>query len=86
MFKVLRIYTIFFPQPELIKAYGYPSEVHEIVTEDGYILEVHRIANPGRQPVLLFHGMLDSSATWVMIGPKHSLGNFSTSTLWAHFE
>lgn len=58
----------------MIEAYGYPSEVHKILTEDGYILEVHRIANPGKRPVLLFHGMLDSSATWVMIGPNRALG------------
>lgn len=48
--------------------------MHKIETEDGYILEVHRISNPGKQPVLLMHGMLDSSATWIMIGPKRALG------------
>lgn len=63
-------------QPKLIEAYGYPSEVHNIKTEDGYILEVHRIAAPGKQPVLLVHGMLDSSATWIMLGPGRALGNF----------
>lgn len=67
-------------QPELIEAYGYPSEVHNVITEDGYILEVHRIANFGRQPVILMHGMLDSSTTWVMIGPKHSFGKPFPST------
>ncbi|MPC36351.1 Lipase member K [Portunus trituberculatus] len=30
-------------EPELIRARGYPAEVHQVVTEDGYILEVHRI-------------------------------------------
>ncbi|KAK8398846.1 hypothetical protein O3P69_004144 [Scylla paramamosain] len=29
--------------PELIRARGYPAEVHQVVTEDGYILEIHRI-------------------------------------------
>lgn len=61
-------------QPELIEAYGYPSQIHNIKTEDGYILEVHRIASPGKQPVILMHGMLDSSATWVMLGPGRALG------------
>lgn len=54
--------------------YGYPSEVHKIITEDGYILEVHRIANPGKQPVILTHGLLASSADWIINGPNHSLG------------
>lgn len=65
---------VLFEQPDLIKACGYPSEVHNIATEDGYILETHRIANPGKQPVILMHGVLDSSMAWVMTGPKHSLG------------
>ena len=65
---------ILFEQPKLIKAYGYPSEVHNIITEDGYILETHRIANPGKQPVILMHGILDSSTTWIMTGPNRALG------------
>ncbi|XP_075153183.1 lipase 3-like [Haematobia irritans] len=59
--------------PELVKKYGYPSETHHVVTDDGYILELHRIANHGAMPVLLTHGLLDSSATWVMMGPNKGL-------------
>lgn len=44
------------------------------MTEDGYILETHRIANPGKQPVILMHGILDSSASWVLTGPECALG------------
>lgn len=61
-------------QPELFEAYGYPSETHKIKTEDGYFLEVHRMAAPGKQPVILMHGMLDSSATYVILGPGKALG------------
>uniref|UniRef100_A0A6A7G7I7 Gastric triacylglycerol lipase-like n=2 Tax=Hirondellea gigas TaxID=1518452 RepID=A0A6A7G7I7_9CRUS len=32
--------------PELIRAQGYPSEIHKVVTRDGYILELHRIPGP----------------------------------------
>ncbi|XP_037960134.1 lipase 1-like [Teleopsis dalmanni] len=59
--------------PKLIKKYGYPVEVHHVVTDDGYILELHRIVREGATPVLLTHGLLDSSATWVMMGPNKGL-------------
>nr|XP_036229907.1 lipase 3-like [Bactrocera oleae] len=60
--------------PKLIRKYGYPSETHTVVTKDGYILEMHRIPKRGAQPVLLMHGILDTSATWVLMGPKSGLG------------
>lgn len=59
--------------PELIKKYGYPAEIHHVITDDGYILELHRIARADATPILLMHGLLDSSATWVMIGPDKGL-------------
>ncbi|XP_060665937.1 lipase 3-like isoform X1 [Drosophila nasuta] len=58
----------------LIKKYGYPAENYTVVTDDGYKLTLHRIARPGATPVLLVHGLLDSSATWVMMGPGKALG------------
>ncbi|KAM7353575.1 lipase 3-like isoform 2-T3 [Cochliomyia hominivorax] len=61
-------------KPKLIRKYGYPSETHTVVTKDGYILEMHRIPKKGAQPVLLMHGILDTSATWVLMGPKSGLG------------
>ncbi|XP_013105672.1 lipase 3 [Stomoxys calcitrans] len=60
--------------PKLIRKYGYSSETHTVVTKDGYILEMHRIPKKGAQPVLLMHGILDTSATWVLMGPKSGLG------------
>lgn len=61
-------------QPELIQHWGYPVEVHNVQTEDGYILGMHRIPQPGRPPVFLVHGVGSSSATWVYGPPKKSLG------------
>ncbi|EDW64196.1 lipase 3 isoform X1 [Drosophila virilis] len=58
----------------LIKKYGYPAENHTVTTDDGYVLTLHRIPRPGSTPVLLVHGLLDSSATWVMMGPNKGLG------------
>ena len=54
-------------------------EVHEAVTEDGYIIQLHRIpprgggGGGGGVPVYLQHGLLCSSACWVTSGEK-SLG------------
>lgn len=65
----------------MIRDYGYLVQTHYVATQDGYILEIHRI--PGIQgenvkkektPVLLMHGLLCSSADWVVTGPNTSLG------------
>ncbi|KAL0822552.1 hypothetical protein ABMA28_004596 [Loxostege sticticalis] len=63
--------------PELVRKYRYPLEVHSVTTPDGYILEMHRIPHgrdrnnvPGPRPaVFLMHGLLSSSADWVVTGP-----------------
>ncbi|EDV32371.1 uncharacterized protein Dana_GF15802 [Drosophila ananassae] len=59
---------------QLIYKYGYPAENYTVKTDDGYLLGLFRIARPGAVPVLMVHGLLDSSATWVMMGPDKSLG------------
>ncbi|KAF2890886.1 hypothetical protein ILUMI_15287, partial [Ignelater luminosus] len=65
----------------LIEHYGYPFENYTIQTEDGYILEIHRIpygrnsrGNNTRPPVLLVSGYFGSSEGWVNMGPEKSLG------------
>lgn len=65
--------------PQIIKRHGYPSESHVCVTDDGYLLKLHRIpgtknGKQGDQPVLLQHGLLGSSADWILNG-NNSLGN-----------
>ncbi|XP_054260165.1 uncharacterized protein LOC128984823 [Macrosteles quadrilineatus] len=60
------------PIEDYIRQHGYPVEAHEITTDDGYILTYHRIphgkTSSGRigKPVLLQHGLLASSAAWVI--------------------
>jgi len=57
---------------ELVMADGYQFEEHKVVTPDGYILTAWRI--PGKlganfvpkQPVILQHGLLDNSFTWLV--------------------
>nr|CAD7431689.1 unnamed protein product [Timema monikensis] len=66
--------------PQLIVKYGYYVEIHHVVTEDGFILELHRIPGsprnppaPGKSVFLLEHGLLCSSADWLLQGPGKSL-------------
>ncbi|XP_050061037.1 gastric triacylglycerol lipase-like [Aphis gossypii] len=65
--------------PKIIKRHGYPSETHIVDTKDGYLLEVHRIPH-GKNikqyrnfPVFLQHGVVASSADWIINGPKKAL-------------
>ncbi|XP_043796542.1 lipase 3-like [Apis laboriosa] len=65
---------------ELIRKEGYTAETHQIVTEDRYILNVHRISESpksstkNKPAVLLIHGVFDCSATWLIPGPGKGLG------------
>lgn len=61
---------------ELLRAYNYPAEEHSVTTEDGYVLEMHRVPNPGRPAILVMHGMLSSSADFVLMGPTVALAYF----------
>ncbi|CRK98901.1 CLUMA_CG012143, isoform A [Clunio marinus] len=64
----------------LLRKYGYAAENHRVTTSDGYILNMHRcpggpVSPPrfGKQVVFLMHGMLSSSADYVLMGPQTSL-------------
>eukprot|EP01117_Protostelium_nocturnum_P007700 TRINITY_DN2764_c0_g3_i1.p1 TRINITY_DN2764_c0_g3~~TRINITY_DN2764_c0_g3_i1.p1 ORF type:complete len:319 (-),score=78.46 TRINITY_DN2764_c0_g3_i1:1018-1974(-) len=60
---------------QLIRSKGFPFELHTATTVDGYDLALHRI--PGKQgsvPVVLQHGFLDTSATFVLNDRSNSLG------------
>jgi lysosomal acid lipase/cholesteryl ester hydrolase len=65
---------------EMVLPFGYPLEEHEVTTEDGYILTMYRIpygkntTKLGPRPALLLqHGILASSACWVLNEPEHGL-------------
>lgn len=62
-----------FQQVDLITKYGYPSETHYSNTPDGYKLCLHRIPRKGGKPVILVHGLMSSSASWVQFGPSNGL-------------
>ncbi|XP_046645920.1 lipase lipl-1-like [Daphnia pulicaria] len=71
----------FMTVPEIIQSRGYPVEIHHVTTEDGYILELHRI--PGsvnepvntesthkKKPVFLQHGIFATDFVWA-VGPSN---------------
>ncbi len=63
---------------ELVEYWGFPYENHEVVTDDGYILNMHRIpsATPDlNRVVLLQHGLQGSSSNWIF-GPADTVITF----------
>ncbi|KAK3766647.1 hypothetical protein RRG08_042426 [Elysia crispata] len=72
---------IYMDATQLITSKGYACEVHSLITEDGYILQLHRIpygrytqVTRGQRPVaLLQHGLLGSANSWVVNPPDQSL-------------
>ncbi|KAK7582254.1 hypothetical protein V9T40_013699 [Parthenolecanium corni] len=71
-----------FTVPQLIESNNYPVEVHNVTTEDGYILTLHRIPHGRRKErsrkqrpvVFLNHCILCSSAVFILTGPEKALG------------
>lgn len=74
----------FLLQPDQIKRSGYPVEDHELTTDDGYIIHLFRIPHGvksremkrTRPPVLLMHGLFDSSNCYIVLGRENSLGKY----------
>lgn len=63
---------------QLAEKYGYPLEVHTVVTEDEYILKMHRIPFGRKEKsnglsVFLMHGIWESSDSWLLQGPNKAL-------------
>lgn len=66
----------------MIKKKGFPFEAHKITSEDGYILELHRIPGPeNSKPILLVHGMTQSSRDFLMNCGKKALGKVYTAKI-----
>lgn len=64
---------------EIVQSRGYEIETHLVTTRDGYILTLFRIPHRKglkvpKNPILLQHGLLDSSYTWVNNYQHESLG------------
>ncbi|XP_015603030.1 lipase 3 isoform X2 [Cephus cinctus] len=64
----------------LVQRHGYSAEEHNVTTEDGYNLLIHRIPDSPakveikKKPVVfLQHGVMASSDSWVLFGPRRDL-------------
>ena len=62
---------------EIVSADGLKFESHFVVTEDGYVLNIHRIYQPdldlAKKPVVFFqHGLMSSSEVFLLNGNKSS--------------
>ncbi|XP_044735390.1 lipase 3-like isoform X2 [Chrysoperla carnea] len=68
----------------LVTKYNYPFEYHSTITEDGYILSIHRIShspknlpnqeNERRPVIFMLSGLWCNSGAWLLTGPEKSLG------------
>lgn len=59
----------------MIRSHGYTCRIYQVTTEDGYMLELHRIgAAQGKRPALLQHGVLGASTDWIIHPTNQPLG------------
>ncbi|CAF4744853.1 unnamed protein product [Pieris macdunnoughi] len=75
--------TALMSTPQLATLHGKRIESHIVLTKDGYFLTLHRLISPCRrdgdksycnnETVLLHHGLLGSSADWILLGSDDSL-------------
>ena len=64
---------------QILSYWNYPGEEHHVITKDGYNLTIHRIphgrnSSATRGVVFLQHGLLCSSADFILNPPAESLG------------
>jgi len=61
---------------------GYPLQEFNVVTADGYHVQLQRIPNKGQRAVVFVHGVLDTSLTWV----SQRIGSNRGSVAFAAYE
>ncbi|XP_068084387.1 lipase 3 [Anabrus simplex] len=65
---------LFMKAPDRAEKDGYPMETHYVLTDDDYVLALHRI--PGEEsspPVLFQHGQTSMSDSWIAFSENRSL-------------
>lgn len=67
-------------QMKMIQEHGYKGERHSIITQDGYKLGMHRVLSNNitisKPPILMVHGIMLTSADWIILGPNKALAYF----------
>lgn len=73
--------TLYYNAQERILANGYPVELHHVTTEDGYVLQMHRIPyspknqkRDDRPVVFMQHGLLGSADNYVLADRSQAAG------------
>ena len=70
-------------QSQIIRYHGYPVEEYDVVTDDGYIINIQRIPHGrngslseagSKQVIFLQHGLLSASSCWVLNLANESFG------------
>lgn len=70
----------YLPVEQLVRNEGLNIETHWVTTSDGYINKVYRVNSrplaegESRPAVVLLHGLVDSSDSWVVNGRNKSIG------------
>ncbi|KAJ6255354.1 lipase [Anaeramoeba flamelloides] len=58
---------------QMITSKGYPCELLTVTTEDDFYLGLHNMPNPGKPPVILWHGIAQNAASWTCNFPGEDL-------------
>ncbi|XP_045132235.1 lipase 3-like [Portunus trituberculatus] len=66
--------------PELVKVHGYPVEVHEVITDDGFIIEIHRIPHGRRHPTVTHSHVYRSHEPHTLYRPSQGYFNAGRAT------
>ena len=70
---------------DCIRLNGFSCDVFTVETEDGFLIEIHRLRNEGKPAILMQHGILGDTGHWVAAGPDHGLG-MSFSSGFVNFD
>ena len=75
-----------FDASDAIVKSGYPLQEFDVVTRDGYHVQLQRIPNKGKKAVVFMHGVLDTSLTWVSQSISSTRGSVAFAAYEAGFD